>query len=98
MAKTEYTHIRVSKELHEALKREAEASGVSIASYIANLHSSVQSMRTLLSNYGDVNMIASSVSPSTNSLSPGRDLDPRSPPYQGGALPTMLPRLLLSLL
>ena len=66
MTKEGYTHVIVPKELHEVLKREAEARGMSISKYIA--------------------MCINTESSSLNCGSPGRDLDPRSPPYQGGAL------------
>jgi predicted DNA-binding ribbon-helix-helix protein len=56
MKKTEYTHIRVSKELHAILKSEAEARGMSIANYITKLQSSIQSIRDLVSSDGDVNI------------------------------------------
>ena len=55
MKKTEYTHIRVSKELHAILKREAEAREMSIANYINELQSSIQSIRALFSSDSDVN-------------------------------------------
>ena len=47
MAKTEYTHIRVPKDLHAILKAEAEARGVSIATYIAEVLTTLQSVGTL---------------------------------------------------
>ena len=55
MRKAEYTHIRVSKELHAILKSEAEARGVSIANYISELLSSIQSIGALISSDFDVN-------------------------------------------
>ena len=54
--KAEYTHIRVSKELHAILKQEAEARGMSIANYIDELQSSIKSIRALVSSDSDVNI------------------------------------------
>ena len=56
MKTTEYTHIRVSKELHAILKSEAEARGISIANYIDELQSSIKSIKALVSSDSDVNI------------------------------------------
>jgi hypothetical protein len=56
MKTPEYTHIRVPKELHAILKKEAEARGMSIANYINEVLASIQSIRVLVSSKSDVNI------------------------------------------
>jgi hypothetical protein len=56
MKKEEYTHIRVSKDLHVVLKREAETKVMSIANYIADLISRTQAIEALISGDSNVNM------------------------------------------
>jgi hypothetical protein len=81
MTKEGYTHIIVPKELHTILKWEAGKQGISISAYISQLMGiNTATTPKTSKKYSFANM-----------LSPGWDLDPRSPPYQGGALPTMLP-------
>jgi hypothetical protein len=56
MAQKEYTHIRVSKELHGVLKSEADRAGISISGYIAELLRRNQALETLMAGVSDVNM------------------------------------------
>ena len=56
MTKKEYTHVRISKELHIFLKREAEKGKMSIADYITLLVSRVQSIEALMSSDSNVNI------------------------------------------
>ena len=55
MTKEGYTHIIVPKDLHAMLKQEAEASGVSIAAYIAERLARLQNIETLVSTGDCVN-------------------------------------------
>ena len=54
MKKAEYTRIRVSKELHAILKREARS--MSIANYITELFTGIHSIGALISNDAAVNI------------------------------------------
>ena len=56
MAKKEYTHIRVSKELHGVLKGEADRAGISIADYITELQRRNQAFENLMAGGSSVNM------------------------------------------
>lgn len=60
MKKTDYTHIRVSKELHIVLKREAGKSKMSISNYIAMLlarNQKIEVKGVSESNESNVNII-----------------------------------------
>lgn len=74
MKKTDYTHIRVPKELHEVLKSEAEARGMSIATYIGEVLGTLQSIGALSPSRRRVNIANnhSEVSNLKNRDSPGR--------------------------
>jgi hypothetical protein len=80
MAKTEYNHIRVPKELHEVLKKEAETRDMSIADYIAEEITRLRSIESLASDRYNVNTAKNSVKPNNrgkgsewgNTHSPGR--------------------------
>jgi hypothetical protein len=88
MKKAEYTHIRVSKELHAILKSEAEARGMSIANYITELQSSIKSIRALVSSDGDVNI--DNTTPSTKETSKSSKSENTNGP---GGIRTRDPRL-----
>ena len=56
MIKKEYTHVRISKELHIFLKRAAEKGKMSIADYITLRVSCIQSIDALIASDSNVNI------------------------------------------
>ena len=56
MKKEDYTHVRVSKELHEVLKKEAEEREMSISNYISDLLKRIQSIEDLIAGEFNVNI------------------------------------------
>ena len=56
MKKEDYTHVRVSKELHAVLKRESENKGMCISDYITDLIARIQSIETLIASKSTVNI------------------------------------------
>ena len=57
MTKKGYTHIIVPRHLQVVLKKEAEAQGISIANYIAELQSNIRSIRGLVSDSSSINTV-----------------------------------------
>ena len=76
MKKREYTHVRVPKELHEVLKREAERTGISISGYIAELLRRNQAFENLMVGEFNVNNPTDVKRDAENLLNRKRRTDP----------------------
>ena len=66
MTKEGYTHIIVPKELHAILKAEAEARGVSIATYIASELHRLRTIESLVTGVDCINTTHELQKPLTN--------------------------------
>jgi hypothetical protein len=73
MTKPGYTHIIVPKDLHTILKAEAEASGMSIANYIAERLARLQSIESLVTGVCSINTTSKVQKPRTSVKKDKRD-------------------------
>jgi hypothetical protein len=102
MKNEDYTHVRVSKELHVVLKREAENKGMCISDYIADLIGRIQSIEALIAGKSTVNIPVDSEK-SSNKCSNwklGADpagFEPAIPGLEGRCFILAKPRALMTL-